>query len=67
MIEILVNGEMREVDAALSLTQALHTWGFRCEKIAVAINSEFVARADYAKTYLRNGDALDVVAPVQGG
>lgn len=67
MIEISLNGEAREIDETLSLTQVLQVWGFRCEKVAVAINSEFVPRVEYAKTFLRDDDAVDVVVPVQGG
>jgi sulfur carrier protein len=67
MIEISLNGQVREFDEHLPLLQALIEWGYRCEKVAVAINSEFVPRADYEKTFLRDDDAIDVVLPVQGG
>ncbi len=67
MIEISLNGQLREVNEKLALAQLLEDLGYRCEKVAVAINSEFVPRADYANTFLRAGDAIDVVQPVQGG
>jgi len=34
---------------------------------AVALNSDFVGRGDYAKTLIQAGDSLDVLFPIQGG
>jgi sulfur carrier protein len=62
-----VNGEHRALEPGTTLADALLQWGYACERVAVAINGEFVARADYAHTLLRARDCLDVVAPVQGG
>lgn len=67
MIEIFVNGEKHTLDAKTVLTDALQQWGYACEKIAVAINGEFVARGHYANVTLSANDTLDIVAPVQGG
>lgn len=67
MIEVFVNGEKRRIDMQIVLTDALQKWGYVCEKIAVAINGEFVARSNYANVTLSANDAIDIVAPVQGG
>lgn len=67
MIEVSVNGEKRSIDTQIVLNDALQHWGYACEKIAVAINGEFVPRGNYANTKLNANDALDIVAPVQGG
>lgn len=67
MIEVFVNGEKRRIDMQIVLTDALQQWGYVCEKIAVAINGEFVSRGSYNNTQLHAGDMLDVVSPVQGG
>ena len=67
MIEVFVNGETRSIDMRTVLTDALQQWGYACEKIAVAINGEFVSRSNYANTALNANDALEIVAPVQGG
>lgn len=34
---------------------------------AVALNGQFVPRREHARTVLRNGDQLDLIAPVGGG
>lgn len=67
MIEIAVNGEKRRVAAATLLADYLTRDGYECQRIAVAVNGEFVARAEYGGRVLVDGDAVDVVAPVQGG
>jgi sulfur carrier protein len=67
MIEISLNGQLREVNEQISLLQTLEQLGYRCEKIAVAINSEFVPRTSYDTTFLHGDDVVDVVLPVQGG
>lgn len=67
MIEVMLNGEPRTLPQATVLADALEQWGYRCERIAVAINGEFVARGEYAQRLINARDELDVVAPVQGG
>jgi sulfur carrier protein len=67
MIEISVNGERKKIAAAMTLADALAEWNYECARVAVAINSEFVPRADYAARKLAAGDCVDVVAPVAGG
>ena len=67
MIEMTVNGEIRVLPQPTTLADALTQWGYTCEKVAVAINGEFVARSEYTQRRLQAKDFLDVVAPVQGG
>lgn len=67
MIEVILNGESRALPRATSVSNALSEWGYQCERIAVAINGEFVARGDYTQRLLDERDLVDVVAPMQGG
>ena len=67
MIDISLNGQRQSVAVQHSLSALLQDLGYRCEKVAVAINGEFVARGDYETIFLRENDCVDVVAPVQGG
>lgn len=67
MIEIVVNGEAKTLTAATDVASALADWGYECGRIALAVNGEFVARSEYATRLLQAGDAVEVVAPVQGG
>lgn len=67
MIEVKLNGERRSLAQPISVAAALEQWGYRCERIAVAINGEFVARGEYGERLVAAQDEVDVVAPVQGG
>lgn len=67
MIEVSVNGERRQLTAATTIAAALASWNYDGDCVAVAINSEFVPRADYAVRQFAAGDRIDVVAPVAGG
>lgn len=67
MITVSVNNQARQCDAASPLTAHLDAWGFCGEKIAVAVNGDFVPRSQYDEYRLSDGDQLDVLAPVQGG
>ena len=67
MITISVNNQRRHCEAASPLAEQLEVWGFSCEKVAVAVNGDFVPRSQYGEYRLSDGDQLDVLAPVQGG
>ncbi len=67
MINLSVNNESLQIEAEKPLSEALKTWGYGNDKIAVAINGDFVPRSAYAERRLDNGDKLDIVRPVGGG
>lgn len=66
-IAVSLNGETVSLLESQSLDVALEAWGYCSDKVAVARNGEFVPRSQYGVCELQPGDALDVVAPVQGG
>ena len=55
------------MQADTTVADMLLLCGFADKKVAVAINSEFVPRSTYAQHKVQAGDAIDVLAPVQGG
>lgn len=67
MIRISLNNEIIELNEPLALDAALDVWEYSGKKCAVAINGEFIPRAHYARTQLRDNDQVDVVVPVGGG
>lgn len=66
-ISVSVNDEIKQIEQALCLADALLQWGFEAEQVAVAINTEFVPRSSYSNYLLKQDDCVDVLAPVQGG
>jgi sulfur carrier protein len=65
-MRINVNGRMREV-AALTLEALLAELDYENQPLATALNQEFVRGKDRAATPLREGDAVEIVSPRQGG
>lgn len=65
-MKILVNGAWRETQAA-DLAAALQQLGYGEAVVATALNGEFVPAGGRAAARLRDGDRLEVLAPMQGG
>ncbi|HUA87824.1 MAG TPA: sulfur carrier protein ThiS [Steroidobacteraceae bacterium] len=65
-MKIQVNGDWREVRAA-ELNGALADLGYGEALVSTAVNGEFVPVAARSSTALRDGDRIEVLAPMQGG
>lgn len=66
-MQLMVNGEPREVGDGATVAQLLAELAVRAERVAVEVNAEVVKKADYAARTLRPGDAVEIVAFVGGG
>lgn len=64
-MNITLNGEVRQTDA-VTLADLLRECGFG-PRVATARNGDFVPVSARAETPIRNGDLIEVVAPMQGG
>jgi len=65
-MKILVNGAWRETQRK-ELAGALEDLGYGGSVVSTAVNGEFVAAAQRARTALAEGDRIEVLAPMQGG
>jgi len=65
-LHITVNGEPHEI-AAATLAEALVALDFAEAVVATALNGAFVPKRKRAETPLAEGDAIEIVAPRQGG
>ncbi|HMK91331.1 MAG TPA: sulfur carrier protein ThiS [Methylocystis sp.] len=65
-MRVEVNGETRDVEAA-TLARLLAELGYGEGPVATAVNHEFVRARDREETPLRDGDAVEIVSPRQGG
>lgn len=63
---IIVNGEAREARAS-TLADLLAELGYAGQKVATAVNGEFVAERARGQTRLDSGAEIEIVAPRQGG
>ncbi len=67
MMTVIVNGENIAFDKEMSLTEILKALDYQGESVAAALNGEFVPRSEFDQTTVRDGDTLELVAPMQGG
>lgn len=65
-MRIQVNGRSLEVQAT-TLASLIDELGYSDRKVGTAINQEFVRDRDRAATMLKDGDAVEIVTPRQGG
>ena len=66
-VTLTLNGEARAFDGSMTVAALLATLGLESRKVAVERNEEIVPRSSYAKTWLRSGDALEIVHFIGGG
>ena len=66
-MRVTVNGEERDVPAALSVRGLVELLGLTDGPVAVERNGQVVPRAEHLKEALAEGDILEVVHFVGGG
>lgn len=66
MIQVVLNGEKIDLRAG-DLAQALIEAGYGEALVATALNGDFVPAGQRASTKISEGDAIEVIAPLQGG
>jgi len=67
VIKVSVNGEIKELKENISVKDMLNFLDYRSKTFAVAINTTFVSIKKYEDTIIKDGDEIDILAPVQGG
>lgn len=65
-MRIEVNGELHEI-AATTVAGALAELGWAEARVATALNGDFLPSGAREGQHLREGDRLEVLAPMQGG
>jgi sulfur carrier protein len=67
MINMMVNGKPRPIDASQDLESYLTSFGLDLKHVAVGYNGEVIKREQYPEVELQDGDILEIVRPVGGG
>jgi sulfur carrier protein len=65
-MHIRVKGVSHDLQVA-RLAQALEVLGYRQAAVATAVNGVFVPAGAREEVLLADGDALEILAPMQGG
>ena len=67
MIQLIVNGESRQFDRDITVSQLLETMALGDKRVALERNGEIVPRSHFSEQRLFNGDELEIVVAVGGG
>jgi len=64
---IQINGEKRETSEGTSVAKLLDELAIRPGRVVVELNRDVLAREAHGTTFLREGDAIEIVHFVGGG
>jgi thiamine biosynthesis protein ThiS len=66
-MNLVINGERRDFNSPLTLAGLVDQLGMKADRVAVELNRSIVARDQWMKTSLAEGDHLEIVHFVGGG
>ena len=66
-MQVIVNGEPREVPPQINLQDLLRLLGLKEDRVAVELNRDIVRRDRWPETLLCDHDRLEIVQFVGGG
>jgi sulfur carrier protein len=67
VVNVLVNGQPRDVEPGTTLAQLLETLRLDPRALAVELNLDVIPRGRHAQCTLQEGDRLEIVTLVGGG
>lgn len=66
-MQIVINGEKRDVDDGLNLADMVERLKLSSERVAIELNFNVIRKKDWTHTKLTDGDKLEVIHFVGGG
>ena len=66
-MNILVNGEAKDVEESLTVQDLLHSMNLRTDRVAVEINLKILDRSDFSVWNLKDGDKVEILSFIGGG
>ncbi len=67
MMKIMLNGTPLELDKGVTITELLKHHGYADKVVAIAVNGSFVPKSAHNTQMINENDAIEIVAPMQGG
>ena len=67
MITIVLNGEDKQVDNNISVSQLLEKLELTEKRLAVEINQQIIPRSDFSNLMLKEKDNVEIVQAIGGG
>ncbi|HEV2221948.1 MAG TPA: sulfur carrier protein ThiS [Candidatus Acidoferrales bacterium] len=66
-IQVVINGEPREIPDGLNIAALLAHLGITAERVAIERNRDILPRANWQVTLVQPGDSYEIVHFVGGG
>ena len=66
-MKLVVNGDQRELDPAITVAQLLLLDNEPVNQVLVAVNGVFVPPSRHATTRFADGDRVEIINPIFGG
>ena len=66
-MNVTVNGEIKELEAEVSLNRLLELFSLPQQRVAIELNRQVVRRQDWETTIVHDDDKIEVVHFVGGG
>ena len=66
-MQIIVNGDSKEVPDDLTVTALLEQLHLRADRVAIELNGDILAKDRWPDTYLHPADRFEIVQLVGGG
>ena len=66
-MRVFINGETKEIDEEVNLTELLKNLSLPQERIAVELNKEVVRKKDWETIRVKDADKIEIVHFVGGG
>lgn len=66
-IQVVINGEPREVPGSLNVVSLLAHLGITAERVAIERNRDILPRTNWQGTLVQPGDSYEIVHFVGGG
>jgi thiamine biosynthesis protein ThiS len=67
LLQVVINGETREVPAGLNVASLLNHLGLVPERVAIERNLDILPRTSWGQTTVSTGDRFEIVHLVGGG
>ena len=66
-MQVIINGETRELDDGVSIAQLLEQSDLAAKRIAVEVNEAIIPKSRHAETPLQDGDKIEIIHAIGGG
>ena len=66
-MQLIINGESRELDDGISIAQMLERSDLTAKRIAVEVNEQIIPKGRHAQTLLHDGDKIEIIHAIGGG